>query len=266
MTHPEELLADYVEGTLAEGERALVDAHLSTCAACREEVRLAKTAVSALASLEERSVPLGVTGPVLAEAGRQLERDRAVVWERLRWGAGIAAAAALVLVVALNVSGGDDGELRVADDGAAPAEGTPATVQDLDLIEKQDRRYSERDVRALAQSAAVLSRDDEGQEEFAQPTGAGGNVGGAVAATAAEAATEFVDAEQGLRCLTGAEVPIDDPRDRLVRLFEARFGRTPAYFAVFLESPAGHRPADTVVVWVVARRDCRILTFATQGV
>ena len=77
MTHPEELLAGYVDGTLGTDERAVVDAHLQTCDTCREEVGLARTAVRALATLEEVPVPFGVTGPVLAEAGRRFERRRA---------------------------------------------------------------------------------------------------------------------------------------------------------------------------------------------
>jgi hypothetical protein len=76
--------------------------------------------------------------------------------------------------------------------------------------------------------------------------------------------TEFVPAAPAVECLRSAEVPLDDPRDRVVTILEARFAKTPAYFAVLVESPGADQPADTVVVWVVARRDCRILTFAAQ--
>ena len=64
MTHPEELLADYVDGALTDDERAAADAHLATCETCREEIELARQAVTALASLEEESVPFGVMNPV----------------------------------------------------------------------------------------------------------------------------------------------------------------------------------------------------------
>jgi anti-sigma factor RsiW len=108
MTHPEDLLADYVDGTLDERQRAVVDAHRVGCSSCGEEVAMARRALSALASLEDEPVPFGVTGPVLAEAGRRLEGRRTVLWERLQWAFGAAAAAALVLVVALNLGGGAD--------------------------------------------------------------------------------------------------------------------------------------------------------------
>jgi anti-sigma factor RsiW len=104
MTHPEDLLADYVDGTLADQERAVVDAHLQACDVCREELELARSGLAALAALQEQPVPFGVTGPVLAEAGRRFERRRTVAWQRVQWVVGGAAAAALVLVVALSLN------------------------------------------------------------------------------------------------------------------------------------------------------------------
>src|SRR3970040_2200121 len=95
MTHPEELLADYVDGTLNHEQRAVVDTHLPGCATCRPEVDLARRALAVLATLEDVPVPFGVTGPVLAEAGRRFERRRGVVWARLHGGAAIAAAVGL---------------------------------------------------------------------------------------------------------------------------------------------------------------------------
>jgi hypothetical protein len=53
---------------------------------------------------------------------------------------------------------------------------------------------------------------------------------------------------------------VGDGNYLLVRLIEAKFDRTPAYFAVFLQSPGAGQPADHAVVWVVAKADCtRIL-------
>ena len=122
MSHPEDLFADYVDGTLDERARADVDTHLLGCGRCRDEVRLAASAKAALVELEDRPVPFGVTGPVLAEAGRRFERRRGVTWERFQWAAGLAAAAALVVVVALNV--GDGGS---EDTPSSAAAGTGAT-------------------------------------------------------------------------------------------------------------------------------------------
>jgi anti-sigma factor RsiW len=52
VSHPEDLLADYVGGTLDERERAAVDAHLPGCARCSAEVRQAEAARAALSELE----------------------------------------------------------------------------------------------------------------------------------------------------------------------------------------------------------------------
>jgi hypothetical protein len=253
-THPQDLFADYVDGTLAAGERAVVDAHLSTCAACREEVELARRAVAALASLEEVPVPFGVTGRVLAEAGRTFEHRRVAVWQRVQWAAGAAAAAAIVLVVALNVTGNGGEAPTAGGTGAAgeAAQDRAAMVQTIDVLERQDASYGDGEVRALAVSAAEQTED-------------GDDAPGTLAGAEMNARVEFVPAAAGLRCLESAEVPLTDPRDTLVRLIEARYEGTPAYFAVFLESPGADQPADKAVVWVVARRDCRILTFASQG-
>ena len=67
MTHPDELLADYVDGSLTPEEGAAVDAHLASCARCRAEVDVASRAARALASLPEPRAPAGVTDAAIAE-------------------------------------------------------------------------------------------------------------------------------------------------------------------------------------------------------
>ena len=49
-------------------------------------------------------------------------------------------------------------------------------------------------------------------------------------------------------------------------LIQAKFEGTPAYIAVFAESPGAGQPPDHVVVWVVSSSDCRILSTASQRV
>jgi hypothetical protein len=254
MTHPEELLSGYVDGTLTNEERAVVDAHLATCATCREEVELAGEALSALESLEEQPVPFGVTGPVIAEAGRRFERRHAV-WDRLQWGAGLAAAAALVLVVALNLSNDSPDAMRAANPSAeAGAEGAAASsaADDARLPPLERQRainYDDAGIQSLAVSAKRIA--------LSSPT---------VEADSGGAEVEFAaQNERGaaIDCLRTSGAPLDDPRDRLVRLIEAQYQGTPAYFAVFLETPGGDQPADSAIVWVVATRDCRNLHFAS---
>lgn len=259
MTHPEELLSGYVDGTLPNEERAVVDAHLATCATCREEVELAGEALMALEALEEQPVPFGVTGPVMAEAGRRFER-RGAVWQRVQWGAGLAAAAALVLVVALNLSGGNSGDLanEPRDGSSEVGGGAPgaALAADETLPRLESQRgvnYSDSGIRLLAEDTAERSAVESSPTAELDTGVVGGDV-------------EFAaKSERGvaLECLRSSGAPLGDPLERLDRLIEAQYQGTPAYFAVFLESPGGGQPADSAIVWVVATRDCRILTLAS---
>lgn len=252
MTHPEELLAGYVDGTLRDDERAVVDAHLEGCDLCREEVELARGAVAALATLEELPVPLGVTGPVLSEARRAPDRTRGVRWQRLQWAAG-AAAAALVLVVAVNLSLGgpdDDGPASTAGGDAAleaPAESAEGgAARDVGL-EVQDANYREEGIRSLAEQ--IAAEEEERSAQDASPP-----------AVETELAAPASSPRAALDCLRTGEAPVDDPAHELTRLIQAEYQGTPAYIAVFLKSPGAGQPADRVVVWVVASDDCRLLT------
>lgn len=249
MTHPEELLAGYTDDTLTDPERGEVEAHLATCALCRDEVDLARTAFAALQTLEEEPVPFGVTGPVLAEAGRRFERRRALVWERLQWAAGLAAAAALVLVVALSLGRGGEDDLRAgagatADVGAeVPAEAEAALGAGFAGLERQpDVNYDEAGVGSLAREAIGADA----------PGGQGDDT------------LELMAPDEALDCLRASGAPVDDPGDLLIRLIEAEYLDTPAYLAVFLEGPGADQPPTSAVVWVAAVDDCRILTIASQ--
>ncbi len=261
MTHPEELLAGFVDGTLEDPERAVVDSHLQACETCRDEIEFARTARTALASLPEVPVPFGVTGPVLAEAGRRFERREATSRGRLRWVAGVGVAAALVLVVALNLdlggSGRRSGPGTLAADsattGAAAGEGSAESATAVGLERQPDVNYDDAGVHSLAtdfaakRSVALTSP---------QASGAG--------ATPPGPAADFAGPGPALTCLRTAEVPVDDPRDELVRLIEAKYQGTPAYLAVFLESPGAGQAADKVVIWVVSKGGCGFLAAQQQ--
>ena len=260
MSHPEDLLADYVGGTLDERERAAVDAHLPGCARCSAEVRQAEAARAALSELEDVPVPFGVTGPVLAEAGRRFERRRGVAWGRFQWAAGLAAAAAFVVVVALNV-GGEDAQNAAAPErttavaggtGAAGAEaGTPGVIPFAGLERQTDVNYDEAGIRAVATEAAgavVAAEDAPGTQA-------------ALASTVQDSkertslARECVD-QSGVR----------GPNDVLIRLIEARFEGTPAFIGVYSEGPGAGQTPDHIVVFVIAKDDCRILSTASQRI
>jgi anti-sigma factor RsiW len=261
VSHPEDLLAGYVDGTLDERERAVVDAHLLGCARCGVEVRQAEAARAVLAELENVPVPLGVTGPVLAEAGRRFERRPGVVWGRFQWAAGLAAAAALVVVVALNVGGEDPRDAAAPERTTVVAGGTgaagaaeaaiPGAIPFAGLERQTDVNYDDAGIRAVASEAAgaVLAAEDARGTQTA--------LAGAVQESKerTDLARDCVD-RSGVR----------GPNDVLIRLIEARFEGTPAFIGVFSEGPGAAQAPDHIVVFVVATDDCRILSTASQRI
>ena len=259
MSHPEDLLADYVDGALDERKRAAVDAHLLGCARCSAEVRQAGAARAALSQLENVPVPFGVTGPVLAEAGRRFERRPGVAWGRFQWAAGLAAAAALVVVVALNV-GGEDSQNAAAPErtravaggtGAGGAEAATPGVTFAGLERQTDVNYDEAGIQAVASEAAgaiVAAGDARGSQ--------------AAFATSAQDSKERTSLARDCVDRSG----VRGPNDVLIRLIEAQFEGTPAFIGVFSEGPGAGQAPDHVVVFVVAKDDCRILSTASQRI
>jgi anti-sigma factor RsiW len=259
VSHPEDLLADYVGGTLDERERAAVDAHLPGCARCSAEVRQAEAARAALSELEDVPVPFGVTGPVLAEAGRRFERRRGTAWGRFQWAAGLAAAAAFVVVVALNV-GGEDAQNAAAPErtavaggtGAAGAEAaTPGVIPFAGLERQTDVNYDEAGIRAVATEAAgavVAAEDAPGTQ--------------AALASTVQDSKERTSLARGCVDQSG----VRGPNDVLIRLIEARFEGTPAFIGVYSEGPGAGQTPDHIVVFVIAKDDCRILSTASQRI
>lgn len=253
MTHPEDLLAEYVDGTLADDQRAVVDAHLVTCARCRQEIEAAGRAVSALAALPEEPVPLGVTGPVVAEAegaGHPAPRRRPA-WERFQWAGGLAAAAALLLVAVvllpqLTGRSGDEG----ASGGSARAPAAEAGGEDATLgvtappvqMEVLDRDLDDDDLRRLAEDAADA----------------------APAVPEREASAVLEPADPAISCLT--ESGMIEGGDVLVRAIRAGYLGTPAYVGVFHESPAAGEPPEKILVLVVSSSECTFLTAISQRI
>ena len=226
--------------------------------------------MTALASLEDVPVPFGVTGPVLAEAGRRFERRRKVAWERLQWAAGLAAAAALILVVVVNLGGDDErpttaGAPAATGDTTGGAEGAADTQRFAAGFEGLERQrgvnYDEEGLRALARDSAV-----ELKEETTAPGAATPDTEAEAPGVATEAALTFAAPGRAITCLERSGAPVGDERDTVLRLIEAEFDGTPAYIAAFLESPGADQPPDKILIWVAAVDDCRFLSGATQPV
>ena len=247
MTHPDELLAGYADGTLTDKERAAVDAHLSTCETCREELSLASRAIASLSALPEEPVPIGLTTRVVAEASRPSGRPQRTPWTvRLQWAAGLAAAAALVTVVALNLpnvtrSASESAPVAKLSGVPAVGDGVKATSTALVPVEVQKVDYDEAAVQELASSIAPMPA------EAAQTPLSG---------TAQKLATAVQ------ACVSRGTGGGLTANDSLARLIDASFHETPAYLAVYFESPGAGQPPAKVVVWIVAKSDCHILSYA----
>lgn len=250
MNHPEELLAGYADGTLTAKERAAVDTHLATCETCLEELALASRAITALSDLSEEPVPFGLTTRVVTEASRPPRKPERTPWTaRLQWAAGLAAAAALVTVVALNLSNAPGSSNR-ATSVAGSSQRAPAqdSMKGADVspvpVEVQKIDYTETTVEQLASSFAPNEIT-----AGAPPSGAG-----------LERSTAVVT------CVSNGVGDGLTSNDSLVRLIDASFHGTPAYLAVFLQSPGADQPPAKVVVWIVAKSDCSFLSYAFKRI
>lgn len=247
MTHPEDLLSAYVEGTLPDRERAVLDVHLRACDQCQEEVELAAAATAALSSLEEEPVPFGVTGPVLGAARKALPH-REPVWARLQWAVGAAAAAVLVLVAVVllpQVTGSRDEEGGIALTAPAEERASDAVTEGalgapLPGLERLAADLDDRDIARLAKEAAT-------------------------GAATPSAAADIVPPDDAVSCLVASGATIDQ-ENVLVRVLEASYLGTPAYLGIFHEGPGGDRPPETAVVWVVSSADCTILTLFSRSI
>jgi predicted anti-sigma-YlaC factor YlaD len=245
MTHPEELLAGYVDGSLPGSDRTTVDSHLQMCARCRAEISAARAARTALRRLPDPEAP-DLSAAVIAE----LEGVRPPVSTSPRWYryAGIAAAAVIALAVVVSLP--KIGSGPSADREAAGTSGTGPTVGQADTLtglalELEQIDYDTAAVQALAGEAARV----------APPTEAAG-VGSAASVPVGTPA----QAKRARSCVARAFPGFPGTPTRLI---SATFEGTPAYLAVVLEGPAAGQPADTGSVWVADIASCQPLSFTT---
>lgn len=255
MKHPEDLFAEYADGTLPGAERAEVDAHLDACARCRGEVEAAKAAREALRGLPALLPPADLLAQVHEEAAAlapahpagatPLKRPRSARWLP---GIGVAAVIALLAVVVLPRLGADSGDrnLAAAEDGIGAAE----------ALEIQDADYDTAAVESLALAYRV-------KEAVGAPVAPAGADGSPVTEGHGDASTRL-DAEQLAPAIACLEAAVPGLGGAPVRVIDARFAGEPAYFGVFLTGPGAGQPPDTAKVWVVAKDGCTILA-ATQA-
>jgi hypothetical protein len=257
MTHPaDDLLAAYVDGTLPQRDRGAVDAHLSTCARCTQDVARATTARSALRAIPEEAVPEDLSIPNVADAEEAAatarRRSTAPAWQRWAGPAAAVAAAALVVTLVLpKLGAGSDADLASGAGVNSPA-GQVGIQEDATQVplEIQDTDYDAdtlSDVAGQTASRVVAPEATVGVPDASASGGPAPKVGTADAAAKATA------------CIQTAfrEVP-----GALVRLIRANFQGAPAYVGFYAEGPGAGQPADMLIVRVASVEGCAALSFA----
>jgi hypothetical protein len=240
MNHPYEQLTDLVDGTLDEGDLAGVQAHLDTCASCREDVAHATAGREAARSLPQATAPPDLHRHVVVAAGGR--GHGAPTW--YRW-AGVAAAAAVVAAIAIalpNVGGGVNERTAPADTAASAEAQTDAggTRSNAGVaITVENKNYDEKGLQQLVSASSSL---DTGSFENAAPTSASADPAAAV------------------RCVKKAVQ--DRATGRLIRLIQASYQGRAAYIAIYLEGPGAGQQPDLAAAWVASRDNCSFLSLA----
>ena len=271
-SHPEELLAEYVDGLLDDARRTEVEAHLGGCPSCRAEVAAGHQARMALSGLREVPVPMGTTRQVVEQA-RGRTGSKAV---RILAGAGMAAAAALVALF-LWVGGGGDSRLPgMGDDGdqelsqpTAP-EDTSAGGAGSDIrVDRTGRNFSAETVRFLAADIAEEEAPMAAESADATPTPSPTSSGNVFASGPAPSSASMSPpryrrvrdpavASRALSCI-GRQVD-ESQTGAPIRIIDALFEQQRAWFGAYLIG----KPPKTLDLYVVAKQDCRLLTYAQQ--
>jgi hypothetical protein len=267
-SHPEELLAEYADGTLGPDDRARVDAHVSACDICREELDLAGSARRALEALPELNVPAGTTWPVVQRAERR-RRWLPSMNPRTAWVAAGATAAAAAVIGAFIMVGPlrQAAEPGSADRSAAGGEVSgpaPNSESQFDsseeLLEARYPTYRRTAEDFDSSSINRLSRDvtvgarralDEG---FLEPP-ARWHANTLLAALPTQT-------RRALACVVRAVSPGRSlaPFSVLAASYEGE----PAYVGAFLQADDPEKPYRQVVLYVVSRQDCTLRSFARQ--
>lgn len=268
--HPKELLAEYVDGSLAADDRATVEAHLASCSVCADEVAVAEQARMALTELPEVPVPFGTEQRILQRTRGKARWESPFAWKAARVAAVAAAVVGVGTAVFLgSLRGGDEqlapeagrqaAEEPAQDTAGAPEpsaalEGTVARAAGFPAYTESDTNYT-----SATLTTAVRRFADEGRAALDQ----------GFPPTAREFYASYdlrslrEDALKAVECVnTGV------PPDRTVVPFiveAASFEKDPAYLVVYLRGPDPDTPYDRIQVVVVDRESCGVLHFARQN-
>ncbi len=258
-SHPSELLAGYVDGSATVEERAAAERHLASCATCAVDVEFARSARAALLSLPELEAPglaergiaaLGRTGDADKPAGVTpiSSRSKRVRWDRVAWGAGLAAAAALVVVFSLAVlHAGNNRQTSAAAGASAPATRGPVSTQKgLPPIVNNGTDYTPQSLAALGTQL--------GQTDFAAARSPG---------LQPQDAADVVSAAAILTCLQQGSGLDASATPRYLEV--AEYQGAPAFIGAFvLQPPAGSGSKSHLLLVVVSRDNCQPITVLRQ--
>lgn len=246
MTHPEELLASYVDATASTEERAVVDAHVASCARCRGEILAATAARAALKRLPVLDAPAGLAPDLEVRVPARTPGGGGVpAWYRWAGGAAVAAVIVLLLAMVLPHLGGSTSDTKQT---GALGGGSALTDASGVPLESQAQDYAGSALTQLLQAQAAATHTPEAATA---PPSAEGGIQAGVDTQAADAQAKNAEA-----CIKHAfkKVP-----GTLIRLISARYAGAPAYIGIYEQGPRG-QPADTVVARVAAADTCTILT------
>lgn len=241
MTHPEDLLADLVAGSLREVDRTILDAHLATCARCSAEVRAAMGARSALRSLVDVPVPTSVASKAQAIPNVATGHPG---W--YRW-LGAAAAAAVIALVLVSIPRGSGPNPHNPEDvniaapaqagGAAASKSSSLSLQLLVQPTDFDQASLDELTKATLETAVTPA-----------PTAAASaaEISGARIGTDAELQTALTCVAKAVPSKTGAPF----------KLILARFDGKAAFLAFYYRGARDGQPATGLVVWIVDGQTC----------
>jgi hypothetical protein len=264
--HPDELLAEYVDGSLEADDRARVEAHLASCSVCSEEVAVAGEVRTALTALPEVPVPFGTTQRVLGQVERRPRWSSPLAWRA----AGLAAAAVVGVVVYLgNRSAEEEARFPVAPErAAAPATdeaGAPAVPESAEgaftsTVADDFPQYTDSGINYTPETLTAATRRFAGEAELALREG--------FPLTARDFYRGYDLrrlAENALKAVACVNTGV--PPDRTVVPFvieAAEFEKRPAYLVAYLRGTDADTRYDRVQVVVVDRQSCGVLHFARQ--
>jgi Putative zinc-finger len=268
MSHPDPLLADYVDGSLDPSTRAEVDAHLRGCATCRAEVSLARVGAEGAQGLADPAPPSGIAEAAIAEAARLAaernpevtpiagRRRRRPATPRVLAAAGAAALLLLVVLVAPKLGQNNTSSTSRAAAGAAATTGSYPSATTVEL---QHADYS---FEALPSFAAALRTTLSATGGVMDTAGSQATAGSETAPTPTQmpavsgAATDVgVDASRlpsATECLDRAF----HPAGTLSRVILARFKGEPAYLGVYLIGPGAELPPTLLQLNVASVHGC----------